>query len=46
MDGHVTMDEMARIIGKTRKTVMRLLKKSNRIIRVGSDKTGHWEIKK
>lgn len=45
-DSHVTMDEMARIIGKTRKTVMRLLKKSNRIIRVGPDKTGHWEIKK
>lgn len=46
MDSHVTMDEMALIIEKTRKTVMRLLKKSNRIIRVGSDKTGHWEIKK
>ena len=46
MDSHVTMDEMARIIGKTRKTVMRLLKKSNRIIRIGSDKTGYWEIKK
>ena len=39
------MNGMARIIGKTRKTMMRLLKKSDRIIRVGSDKTGHWEVK-
>ena len=46
INGHVTMDDMARIIGKTRKTVMRSLKKTNRIARIGSDKTGHWEIEK
>ena len=46
LNNRLTMDDMARIIGKTRKTVMRLLKKSDRIIRVGFDKTGHWEIKK
>lgn len=46
LNRHLTMDDMAIIIGKTRKTVMRLLKKSDKIIRVGSDKTDHWEIKK
>lgn len=42
----LTTDDIAIIIGKTRKTVMRLLKKSDKIIRAGSDKTDHREIKK
>lgn len=41
LSSRLTMDDMAIIIGKTRKTVMRLLKKNDKIIRVGSDKTGH-----
>lgn len=46
LNRHLTMDDMAIIIGKTRKTVMRFLEKSDKIIRVGSDKTDHREIKK
>ena len=41
MNNHITMDNMAQIIGKSRKTVMRLLKKSNQIVWVSSDNTGY-----
>ena len=41
----ITMDDMAKIIRKSRKTVMRIIKDSSKINRVGSDRYGHWEIK-
>ncbi len=44
INNKITMDEMTTIIGKTRKTVMRVLQKSVKIKRVGSDRYGHWEI--
>ena len=37
----ITRDEMAELIGKTKKTVGRILAKSYRITRVGPDKGGH-----
>lgn len=40
----ITRDDMAELIGKTKKTVGRILAKSYRITRVGPDKGGHWEI--
>ena len=46
---NVTIDEMANVISKNRKTVLREMKKlkdSNVIKRIGSDKTGYWEISK
>lgn len=46
LNSRLTTGDIAIIIGKTRKTVMRLLKKSDKIIRAGSDKTDHREIKK
>jgi Fic family protein len=45
----ITADEIAAEIGKTRKTVQRAtseLKAREIILRVGSDKTGHWSIRK
>ena len=39
------MDAMSSIIGKSRKTVLRIIGKSNKIMRIGSDKTGYWVIK-
>ena len=38
-----TREEMASLIGKTEKTVQRLLKKSKRIKRIGGTR-GHWEV--
>ena len=38
-----TREEMAALIGKTEKTVQRLLKKSKRIKRIGGTR-GHWEV--
>ena len=41
----VTYDEIAEIIGKSRKTVARAiasLKKRGVVVRRGSDKTGRW----
>lgn len=46
LNSRLTTGDIAIIIGKTRKTVMRLLKKSDKTIRAGSDKTDHREIKK
>ncbi|MBQ8292909.1 MAG: hypothetical protein IJX78_03760 [Bacilli bacterium] len=40
----VTLKDMANAIGKTVKTVQRIIKRSNKIKYVGSSKTGHWEI--
>ena len=39
-----TREEMAKAIGKSVKTVQRLIKASGRIRRVGGDKGGHWEV--
>ena len=35
---------MVKAIDKTIKTVQRIIKNSNKIKRVGSDKGGHWEV--
>ena len=45
----ITYEEMTEKTGKSRRTISRLiteLKERNIIARVGSDKTGHWEIVK
>ncbi len=36
---------MADIIGKSKKTVQRIIAATDDIIRVGNAKNGHWEIK-
>lgn len=44
----ITRSELARITGKGTTTIYRWLKKMqdlNKIVRVGSDKGGHWKIK-
>lgn len=41
----VTLNEMAEAIGKTVKTVQRLIKDSNCIEYVGSSKKGYWKLK-
>ena len=41
----ITMEDMSTIIGKSRKTVLRTIGKSNKIVRIGSDKSGYWAIK-
>ena len=43
-DDGVSREELARIIGKSTKTVSRLIKKSTMIKYVGPSKGGHWEI--
>ena len=48
-DGTLNYAEYAAIVGASEATVKRRLgelKKEGAIIRVGSNKTGHWEIKK
>jgi ATP-dependent DNA helicase RecG len=43
----ITLDELAEAIGKSRRTVARQIKQlqEDRVIRrVGSDKTGYWEV--
>ena len=40
----ISRKDLARLINKSSKTIERLLKNSKRIIRVGSTKSGHWEI--
>lgn len=45
----ITYEEMTEKTGKSRRTISRLiteLKEKNIIARVGSDKTGYWEIVK
>ena len=41
---NVTRVEMSKAIGKTTKTVQRIIKESKCIVYVGSSKKGHWEI--
>ena len=40
----ISRKDLARLINKSSKTIERLLKNNKRIIRVGSTKSGHWEI--
>ena len=45
----ITYEEMTEKTGKSRRTISRLiteLKEKNIIVRVGSDKNGHWKIAK
>ena len=41
---NVTRERLATILGKSVKTVTRILNSSKRIIRIGSKRTGHWEV--
>ena len=41
---NVTRERLATILGKSVKTVTRILNSSKRIIRIGSKSTGHWEV--
>jgi predicted HTH transcriptional regulator len=44
----ITIDELALKLNKSRRTITRIIKKLQAdgiISRIGSDKTGHWEIK-
>ncbi len=43
-NSNVTLSDMADFIGKTVKTVQRIIKKTTNIKYVGSSKLGHWEI--
>lgn len=42
---NITRKEMDLVIGKTTKTVQRIISNSSKIVYVGSSKNGHWEIK-
>lgn len=44
-NNQITRTQLANIINKSKKTVERIIKNSKRIIRIGSPKNGHWEIK-
>lgn len=41
---NISRERLAKLIGKSEKTVSRIINASNKIIRVGSKRTGHWEI--
>lgn len=43
---NISTTELSKIIGKTRRAVARVIESSEKIVRVGPDKGGHWEIKK
>lgn len=43
---NISTTELSKIIGKARRTVARVIESSEKIVRVGPDKGGHWEIKK
>lgn len=46
-DSHLPIAELASVVGVSRRTLIRdlnKLKEQGRIVRIGSDKTGHWEI--
>ncbi len=43
---NITISEMMAIVKKSRSTVVRVLSKSERIVRVGPNVGGRWEIKK
>ena len=41
---NIKQTKLAEIIGKSNRTVARVIENSARIRRVGSNRTGHWEI--
>lgn len=41
---NISRESLAKLIGKSEKTVSRIINASSKIIRVGSKRTGHWEI--
>lgn len=41
---NISRERLAKLIGKSEKTVSRIINASSKIIRVGSKRTGHWEI--
>ena len=41
---NIKQSKLAEIIGKSNRTVDRVIENSPRIRRVGSNRTGHWEI--
>ena len=41
---YVSQEGLAKLCNKSRITISRIIKKSNKIKRVGPDKGGHWEI--
>jgi predicted HTH transcriptional regulator len=46
---NITIDEMVAKIGKSRRTLTRHIKQMQEkgiLSRIGSDKTGHWQINK
>ena len=40
----ISLDELASLIGKSKRTIQRIVKNSDQIKRIGPDKGGHWEI--
>ena len=42
---NITTAEMVKLLAKSRRTVSRVISKSSKIVRVGGDFGGHWEIK-
>ena len=42
---NITTAEMVKLLAKSRRTVSRVILKSSKIVRVGGDFGGHWEIK-
>ena len=43
---NITTAEMVKLLAKSRRTVSRVISKNSKIVRVGGDFGGHWEIKK
>ena len=41
---YISQEALAKLCNKSRITISRIIKKSNKIKRVGPDKGGHWEI--
>ena len=41
---YVSQEALAKLCNKSRITISRIIKKSNKVKRVGPDKGGHWEI--
>lgn len=40
----IPLEELAGLIGKSKRTIQRIIKNSNQIKRIGPDKGGRWEI--
>ena len=45
MNPEITIAEMVKLLNKSRRTVSRMIAKSTKIVRVGPDFGGHWEVK-